>query len=178
MDKWTSFPSPLKRKMILTALVGIGCLLVGIAFTVIAKDTMMLLLSVAVCAFSFYKAFAMFRIASKKDYEIVEGTCTAIVPKLLNKFRKIKITDDDGNEFNFEVIDAIESDEGRYLAMLPLFDDPEKMLQDSGELVIVKVGEENGEEYYYEIEDDDEYDFIADAFIERLEDFYEIAQDE
>ena len=98
MDKWTSFPSPLKRKMILTALVGIGCLLVGIAFTAIAKDTMMLLLSIAVCAFSFYKAFAMFRIASKKDYEIVEGTCTAIVPKLLNKFRKIKITDDEGNE--------------------------------------------------------------------------------
>ena len=98
MDKWTSFPSPLKRKMILTALVGIGCLLVGIAFTIIAKDTMMLLLSIAVCAFSFYKAFAMFRIASKKDYEIVEGTCTAIVPKLLNKFRKIKITDDEGNE--------------------------------------------------------------------------------
>ena len=84
--------------MILTALVGIGCLLVGIAFTAIAKDTMMLLLSVAVCAFSFYKAFAMFRIASKKDYEIVEGTCTAIIPKLLNKFRKIKITDDEGNE--------------------------------------------------------------------------------
>ena len=98
MDKWTSFPSPLKRKMILTTLVGIGCLLVGIAFAIIAKDTMMLLLSIAVCAFSFYKAFAMFRIASKKDYEIVEGTCTAIVPKLLNKFRKIKITDDDGNE--------------------------------------------------------------------------------
>lgn len=98
MDKWTSFPSPLKRKMILTALVGIGCLLVGIAFTAIAKDTMMMLLSIAVCAFSFYKVFAMFRIASKKDYEIVEGTCTAIVPKLLNKFRKIKITDDEGNE--------------------------------------------------------------------------------
>ena len=51
-------------------------------------------------------------------------------------------------------------------------------LEDSGELVIVKVGEENGEEYYYEIEDDDEYDFVADAFIERLEDFYEISQDE
>lgn len=90
----------------------------------------------------------------------------------------ISLIDDDGNEFNFEVIDAIESDEGRYLAMLPIFDDPKEMLNDSGELVIVKVGEENGEEYYYEIEDDDEYDFVADAFIERLEDFYEIAQDE
>jgi uncharacterized protein YrzB (UPF0473 family) len=90
----------------------------------------------------------------------------------------ISLLDDDGNEFNFEVIDAIETDEGRYLAMLPIFDDPKEMLDDSGELVIVKVGEENGEEYYYEIEDDDEYDFVADAFIERLEDFYEIAQDE
>ena len=46
---------------------------------------------------------------------------------------------------------------------------------DSGELVIVKAGEEeNGDEYYYEIEDDDEYETIADAFVERLEDFFEI----
>lgn len=97
-DKWTSFPAPLKRKMLLTALVGIGCLLVGVAFTIFAKDAMMLFLSIAVCAFSFYKAFTMFRVASKKDYEIVEGTCSAIVPKLLPKFRKIKITDDEGNE--------------------------------------------------------------------------------
>ena len=98
MDKWTSFPSPLKRKILLTSLVGTSCLLVGIAFTIFAKDTMMLLLSIAVCTFSLYKAFAMFRTAAKKDYEVVEGICTAIVPKLLNKFRKVKITDDDGNE--------------------------------------------------------------------------------
>ena len=97
-DKWTSFPAPLKRKMLLTALVGIGCLLVGVAFTIFAKDTMMLFLSIAVCSFSLYKTFTMFRVASKKDYEIVEGTCSAIVPKLLTKFRKVKLTDDEGNE--------------------------------------------------------------------------------
>ena len=97
-DKWTSFPAPLKRKMLLTALVGIGCLLVGVAFTIFAKDMMMLFLSIAVCGFSLYKTFTMFRVASKKDYEIVEGTCLAIVPKLITKFKKIKITDDEGNE--------------------------------------------------------------------------------
>ena len=86
----------------------------------------------------------------------------------------VTLSDDDGKEYTFEVIDAIESDEGRYLAMLPVFDDPQKMLEDSGELVIVKVGEEDGEEYYYEIEDDDEYETVADAFVERLEDFFEI----
>jgi len=97
-DKWTSFPAPLKRKMLLTALVGMGCLLVGVAFTIFAKDMMMLFLSIAICGFSLYKTFTMFRVASKKDYEIVEGTCSAIVPKLITKFKKIKITDDDGNE--------------------------------------------------------------------------------
>ena len=89
----------------------------------------------------------------------------------------ISLTDENGKEYNFEVIDAIETDTGRYLAMLPTYDDPQKMLDDSGELVIVKVGEEDGEEYYYEIEDDNEYETIADAFINRLEDFFEIEED-
>ena len=85
------------------------------------------------------------------------------------------ILDDEGNEHMFEVLDAIETDTGRYLAMLPIYDDPKDQLNDSGELVIVKVGEEeDGDEYYYEIEDDDEYETIADAFVERLEDFFEI----
>ena len=80
----------------------------------------------------------------------------------------VTLSDDDGKEYTVEVLDAIETETGRYLAMLPIYD--------SGELVIVKVGEEeeNGDEYYYEIEDDDEYDMIADAFVERLEDFFEI----
>lgn len=103
MDKWTSFPAPLKRKMLLTALVGIGCLLVGVAFTIFAKDTMMLILSIAICVVSFYKAFVFYRIASKKDYEVVEGKCTESVPKLLGKFRKIKLTDDDGNEIKLMI---------------------------------------------------------------------------
>ncbi len=86
----------------------------------------------------------------------------------------ISLLNDDGEEFTFEVLDAIETDEARYLALLPTYDDPTEMLNDSGELVIVKVGEEDGEEYYYEIEDDDEYETIADAFIDRLEEFFEI----
>ena len=86
----------------------------------------------------------------------------------------VTLSDDEGKEYTFEVLDAIETDTGRYLALLPTFDDPQKMLEDSGELVIVKVGEEDGEEYYYEIEDDDEYETVADAFVDRLEDFFEI----
>lgn len=86
----------------------------------------------------------------------------------------ITLADDNGKEYTFEVLDAIETDTDRYLALLPQYSDPQKMLEESGELVIVKVGEEDGEEYYYEIEDDDEYETIADAFVDRLEDFFEI----
>lgn len=86
----------------------------------------------------------------------------------------ITLADDDGKEYTFEVLDAIETDTDRYLALLPQYSDPQKMLEDSGELVIVKVGEEDGEEYFYEIEDDDEYETVADAFVDRLEDFFEI----
>ncbi len=86
----------------------------------------------------------------------------------------VTLTDDEGKEYTFEVLDAVECDLGRYLAMLPIYDDPGKQLEDSGELVIVKVLEEDGEEYFADIEDDDEYETISEAFIERLRDYFEI----
>ena len=86
----------------------------------------------------------------------------------------ITLEDDDGKEYTFEVLDRIETDEARYIALLPVYDKPEEMLQDSGELVILKVAEENGEEYFVDIEDDAEYDMIADAFTDRLQDIFEI----
>ena len=86
----------------------------------------------------------------------------------------VTLCDDDGKEYTFEILDAIEDDENRYLALLPVYEDPQKILDDSGELVIVKVEEENGEEFFSEIEDDEEYDMIADAFVDRLQDRFEI----
>ena len=86
----------------------------------------------------------------------------------------IALSDEEGNELQFEIVADVELDGETYVGMIEIFDDPQKMLEDSGELVIVKVGEEDGEEYYYEIEDDDEYETIADAFVDRLEDFFEI----
>ena len=89
----------------------------------------------------------------------------------------ITLSDDEGNEFSFEVLDAVETDQGRYLALLPVYETPEDMVDDSGELVVLKVFEENGEEYYEEIEDDDEYDTVADIFVDRLQDAFEIEEE-
>ncbi len=86
----------------------------------------------------------------------------------------VTLTDDEGKEYSFEILDAVETDESRYLALLPVYEDPKKVLDDDGELVIVRVSEEDGEEFFEEIEDDDEYETIADAFIDRLQDYFEI----
>ena len=49
----------------------------------------------------------------------------------------ITLTDDEGKNYEFEIVDAIETDDGRYLAMIPYFSDPIDKLDDSGELVLV-----------------------------------------
>lgn len=87
----------------------------------------------------------------------------------------VTLKDDDGKEYTFEVLDAIETDEGRYVAFMPVYDEPEKILDESGELVIAKVmTDESGEEYFEDIADDDEYETVADAFIDRLSEIYDI----
>ena len=98
MSKWTEIPAPLKKKTVLTGLIGIACLFVGIAFYIFAKDMIMLLLSIGVFLFSTYKAFTLYRIVLKGAYEVVEGVCTNIAPKLFGKYRKIKIVDEAKNE--------------------------------------------------------------------------------
>lgn len=98
MENWRKAPAPLKRKLILTVSVGILCLLIGIAMSVYSKDNMMLVLSLAVFGISAYKAYTVYRVASKQEYETVEGICISVIPKPMQRFRKIKIKDSDGNE--------------------------------------------------------------------------------
>lgn len=50
----------------------------------------------------------------------------------------LTLEDDDGVEHTFEVLDAIDNGENRYMALSPVFDDPQESLDDSGELVILK----------------------------------------
>ncbi len=68
----------------------------------------------------------------------------------------ITVQDDEGNEHIFEELDRIETDQGRYVAMLPTFDSEEEMLESDSELII------------------DEFDEVADIFEERLQDIFEI----
>ena len=90
----------------------------------------------------------------------------------------VSVLDDEGNEHQFEILDAIETDDGRYAALLPVYSDAEEAIEDDGELVILQVVEENGEDLLTPIEDDAIFDEIAGIFEERLADYYEIQSDD
>lgn len=86
----------------------------------------------------------------------------------------VSVLDDEGNEHQFELLDAIETDEGRYVALLPVYTEAELALEDDGELVILEVVNDQGDDLLVPIEDDEVFAEIAQIFEERLEEFYEI----
>ena len=68
------------------------------------------------------------------------------------------LTDEEGNESDFELIGNMEIDGLTYVALIPVEGDED-------EYVILKLTEdENGDEILVTIDDDDEFDKAADAF--------------
>ena len=55
----------------------------------------------------------------------------------------ITVTDEEGEEHTFEILDRIENDEAKYAALVPVYDEPEDMLDDDGELIILRVEEDD-----------------------------------
>lgn len=86
----------------------------------------------------------------------------------------VSVTDEDGVEHLFEELDRIETDDGkRYVALLPIYDDEEEILDSDGDVLILKVIEEKGETYLVQIEDEKEFNEIGNIFEDRLIEKYE-----
>lgn len=90
----------------------------------------------------------------------------------------VSVVDEDGKEHVFEELDRIETDTGRYIALVPLYDDAQQMLEESGELILLQVQEEDGETYLAPIEDDKVFNEVGAAFEERLSALYEFEETE
>ena len=89
----------------------------------------------------------------------------------------VTLVDENGVENEFEIVDSLVTDNNEYFALIPT-ETAENIDSDDGELVILKVVEDNGEEFLEPIEDDDEYEEISEIFIDRLEELYDFADDE
>ena len=80
------------------------------------------------------------------------------------------LTDDDGNELNFALLATLEQDGAVYKALIPVDENGEET---SDEYVILKVSiDEDGEDILETIEDDEEFDRIADIFDDEFADVF------
>lgn len=91
----------------------------------------------------------------------------------------VSVVDEDGVEHIFEELDRIETDTARYVALVPVYDDAEDILDDDGEIIILRVDEEkDGETYLCPIENESEFNEVQSIFEERLSDLFEYDDEE
>ena len=74
----------------------------------------------------------------------------------------VTLTDENGEESDFEVIDSLTIDGNDYLALVPVD-------SETDEYIILKVAkDENDEDILVTIDDDDEFDRVADRFDDEI----------
>lgn len=88
----------------------------------------------------------------------------------------ITITDDEGKEYELEVLSSIEYNDSTYLALVPagVEDDPEAEL----EVSILKKVMENGEEILVTVDDETELEEVYEVLMDSLYDEEEEPSDE
>lgn len=80
------------------------------------------------------------------------------------------LVSEDGEEKLFELIDVMEEEGKVYFALIPHIENPEELLDGEVELVVLSVTTaEDGSEVLEPIESDEEYERIANLFLERLD---------
>lgn len=84
----------------------------------------------------------------------------------------VSVIDEDGVEHIFEELDRIETDNGRYVALLPVYDEADDIIDDDGEIIILQVEEENGETFLAPIEDEKIFNEVGEIFEDRLKDLF------
>ena len=85
----------------------------------------------------------------------------------------VSVVNEDGVEHIFEELDRIETEDGKFVALLPVYDDAEDIIDDDGEIIILKVEEEdNGDTFLCPIEDEKLFNEVGKYFEDRLSDLF------
>lgn len=87
----------------------------------------------------------------------------------------LSVTDDDGNEIVFELLERYETDEDVYVAITEYHDTDEEIVEADFEVIILKVvNDENDDEYLEEIDDEMEYEQVSDILMGMVEEKYDV----
>lgn len=87
------------------------------------------------------------------------------------------LSDEDGNDVQFEFLDLIDYDEEEYVVLLPIEDESEDEI---GEVVILKVEQTESEdqESYVGVEDEEVLNKVFEIFKEKFKDEFDYVDDE
>lgn len=86
----------------------------------------------------------------------------------------ISVNDEDGNEILFELLERYETDNDVYVAITRYYETDEEIVEGDYEVIILKVVNDDGEEYLAEIEDEMEFEQISDILMAKVEEKYEV----
>lgn len=88
------------------------------------------------------------------------------------EFSILVLVDDEGIEHEFELLAEMEIEKEKYRVLIPLLeeDELEEMDEFEAEIIILKVVyDEDGNEMLSDIEDEEEWEMVADAWQELVE---------
>jgi len=89
----------------------------------------------------------------------------------------IVLSDENGEDIQFEFLDLIEYEEEEYVVLLPVVEEGEE----DGEVVILKVentGEDDDEESYVSVDDEDTLNQIFEIFKEKFKDEFNFTDED
>lgn len=86
----------------------------------------------------------------------------------------ISVNDEDGNEILFELLERYETDDDVYVAITRYYETDEEIVEGDYEVIILKVVNDDGEEYLAEIENEMEFEQISDILMAKVEEKYEV----
>jgi uncharacterized protein YrzB (UPF0473 family) len=87
----------------------------------------------------------------------------------------LSVTDEDGNEILFELLERYETEDDVYVAITEYRDDEEEIVEADFEVVILKVvTDDNGDEFLEEIQDEMEYEQVSDILMAKVEEKFDV----
>lgn len=87
----------------------------------------------------------------------------------------LSVSDEDGNEIVFELLERYETDEDVYVAITEYHDTDIEIVEADYEVIILKVvNDDDGNEYLEEIQDEMEYEQISDILMAKVEEKYDV----
>ena len=86
----------------------------------------------------------------------------------------ISVTDENGEEILFELLERYEDGGNVYVAITEYRDYDEEIVDGDYEVIILKVINDGDDEFLEEIEDEDEFNRISDILMKMVEEQYDV----